>query len=67
MPTNTVRRAGSKIAKGAQKAIKNVRGAKSELIRKLVGQNKSASQIITNLEKKGFSVYPSEVYRIVNS
>lgn len=39
-------------------------GSKSDLIRSLLAKNLSPSQIRQNLEKRGLSIYPSEIYRV---
>lgn len=37
---------------------------KSDLIRSMLAKNLSPSQIRQNLEKRGLSIYPSEIYRV---
>lgn len=37
---------------------------KSDLIRSMLTKHLSPSQIRANLEKRGLSVYPSEIYRV---
>lgn len=41
--------------------------SKSDLIRSMLAKNLSASQIKANIEKKGLSIYPSEIYRVKNA
>lgn len=40
---------------------------KSDLIRSLIVKNKTAPEIRKTLEKRGFGVYPSEIYRLLNA
>lgn len=54
------RREGRNLKSGARKKI----ASKSDLIRSMLSKHFSPSQIRQSLEKRGLSIYPSEIYRI---
>jgi IS30 family transposase len=61
----TLRNGTKKVARRVQTALRNAKTSKAAMIRQFIGKNLSASEIAQRLEKKGITVYASEIYRLM--